>query len=449
MTLPSRPWLVELRRVVIGALVLGAVGYLLGSPATAMLIGALVYLGWHLRQLHALQQWFAHRKRRPMPEARGIWAPVLDSLERLNRQSRKRKRRLRSFISRFEQAAAAYPDAAVILNVDGGIVWLNEAATELLGLRYPQDLYQPVSNLIRNPDFVDYLERGSFEEPLEMPSPVDDGAFTLVRIVPYGRDRRLMLARDITRLNRLEQIRKDFVANVSHELRSPLTVVVGYLETLSDDEQAPERWRRPLEQMSQQANRMALIVEDLLKLSRIEHSPGEAARNAVSVSDLLEGVRGDALGLGENAHRIHLEAEQGVRLLGDYNELYSAFSNLVFNALQYTPGGGDIRLRWKLAEDGGGVLEVEDTGIGVEEHHLPRLTERFYRVDKARSREVGGTGLGLAIVKHVLMRHDATLDIQSRLDVGSTFVCRFPASRLEAVEVEGAPAPAPENAADG
>ena len=442
--LSPRPWVMEARRVVIGAVVLGAIGYALGSPATALLAGALAYLGWHLRQLYVLQQWLAHRKRRPMPKALGVWAPVLDSLERLNRQSRKRKRRLRSFISRFEQAAGAFPDAAVILDIDGGIVWLNQAANELLGLRYPQDLYQHVSNLVRNPDFVDYLERGNFEEPLEMPSPVEDGAFTLVRIVPYGSDRRLMLARDITRLNRLEQIRKDFVANVSHELRSPLTVIVGYLETFSDDERLPARWRRPLELMSRQANRMALIVEDLLKLSRIEHSPGEASTNAVAISDLLEGVRSDALGLGENTHRIHLESEKGMRLLGDYNELYSAFSNLVFNAIQYSPEGGDIWLRWKLVDDGAAVLEVEDTGIGVDEHHLPRLTERFYRVDKARSREVGGTGLGLAIVKHVLMRHDATLEVRSQLDVGSTFICRFPASRLEAIEpAEAGEEPAP------
>ena len=448
MTLQSRPWLVEVRRIALGALVLFAVGYLVGSPAVALLAGAIAYLAWHLRQLYLVQQWMAHRKQRPRPEARGVWVPVLDSLERLNRQSRKRKRRLRNFVRRFEHAAAAFPDAAVVLRIDGGIVWLNAAATELLGLRHPQDLNHPVVNLVRNPLFVDYLEQGSFEEPLAMPSPVDDGAHILVRIVPYGSDRRLMLARDITRLNRLEQIRKDFVANVSHELRSPLTVIVGYLETLSDDERALEHWRRPLTQMSQQAHRMALIVEDLLKLSRIEHSPGEAPKNAVSIAEMLEGVRNDALGLSENTHRIHVEAEGGVRLLGDYNELYSAFANLVFNAIQYTPDGGDIWLRWKYS-DRGAVLEVEDTGIGVEEHHLPRLTERFYRVDKARSREVGGTGLGLAIVKHVLMRHDATLDVRSQLDAGSTFICRFPASRLEAVEAEEAPAPALENASGG
>ena len=448
MTPGFRLWLAEARPVVAAGIALAAIGYALGSPATVLLVGALAYLGWHLRQLHAIQQWLAHRKQRSLPEARGVWAPVVHSLERLDRQSRKRKRRLRNFIGRFEQAAAAYPDAAVILRIDGTILWLNAVSTDLLGLRYPQDLNQHISNLLRNPLFVDYLEQGRFEEPLEMSSPVDDGASTQVRIVPYGNDRRLMLARDITRLNRLEQIRKDFVANVSHELRSPLTVIVGYLETLSDDERAPEQWRRPLEQMCQQADRMTHIVEDLLELSRIEHSPGEAGRHAVSIADLLEGVRNDALGLSESTHRIHVEAERGVRVLGDYNELYSAFSNLVFNAIQYTPRGGDIRLRWQCTEDGA-ALEVEDTGIGVAEHHLPRLTERFYRVDKARSREVGGTGLGLAIVKHVLMRHDASLDVRSQLDVGSTFICRFPASRLERLETSPEAAPGNGDAAAG
>ena len=441
MTPPPGPWLAELRRVVLGALVFGAAGWLSGALAGALLAGALVYLAWHLRQLYAVQQWLADRKHRPMPRAAGVWRPVLGSLERLNRQSRKRKRRLGNFVARFEQAAAAFPDAAVILRIDDGInriIWFNGAATELLGLRHPQDLNQPVSNLVRNPVFADYLEGEGFEEPLEVHSPLDDDTHLLVRVVPYGRDRRLMLVRDITRLTHLEQMRKDFVANVSHELRSPLTVVVGYLETLCEDEKAPGHWRRPLEQMSQQAGRMCLIVEDLLRLSRIEHSPGEAGRLVVSVAELLAGVRADALGRGENTHRIHLEAERGVRLLGEYNELYSAFSNLVFNAIQYTPGDGDVWLRWKR-EDDGAVLEVEDTGIGVDAPHLPRLTERFYRVDKARSREVGGTGLGLAIVKHVLMRHDATLDVRSQPDVGSTFICRFPASRLDVVETVEAP----------
>ena len=435
---PPRPWLAELRRVAAGALALGVAGYLFDATALALLLGTLAYLAWHLRQIHVTRQWLAHRKHRPLPRALGVWAPIAVSLERLDRRSRKRKRRLRNFIGRFEQAAGAFPDAAVILRTDGGIVWMNGAAAPLLGLR-PQDLNQPIANLVRNPAFVACLEEGRFAAPLEMVSPVDDELHVQVRVVPYGRDRRLLLARDMTRLKRLEQIRQDFVANVSHELRSPLTVIVGWLETLSHDEAAPERWRRPISQMSQQSERMCRIVEDLLKLSRIEGTPGEAGRLPVPVAEVLESVRGDALGISGNSHRIRLEAERGAHLLGDGNELYSAFSNLVFNAIQYTPEGGEIRLRWRREEEGA-RLEVEDTGIGIDEHHLPRLTERFYRVDKARSREVGGTGLGLAIVKHVLMRHDATLEIRSRVDAGSTFTCRFPASRVVAGTMEaGAP----------
>ena len=447
---PPRPWLVELRRVTAGALAFGVAGFLFDATAAALLLGTLAYLAWHLRQIYVTQQWLAHRKHRPLPRARGVWAPIATSLERLDRRSRKRKRRLRNFIGRFEQAAGAFPDAAVILRIDGGIVWMNAAAAPLLGLR-SQDLNQPISNLIRNPAFVAYLEGERFETPLEMVSPVDDGMHVQVRVVPYGHDRHLMLARDLTRLKRLEQIRQDFVANVSHELRSPLTVIVGWLETLAHDEAAPERWRRPVSQMSQQSGRMCRIVEDLLKLSRIEGTPGAAGRLPVPVADLLESVQGDALGISEDSHRIRLEADRGARLLGDCNELYSAFSNLVFNAIQYTPDGGEIRLCWRREEEGA-CLEVEDTGIGIDERHLPRLTERFYRVDKARSREVGGTGLGLAIVKHVLMRHDATLEIRSRIDAGSTFTCRFPASRVVAgAEEAGArgagPAAGPGNGA--
>ena len=430
---PPRPWFAELWRVAAGALALGVAGFLFDATALALLLGTLAYLAWHLRQIHVTGQWLAHRKHRPLPRARGVWAPIAVSLERLDRRSRKRKRRLRNFIGRFEQAAGAFPDAAVILRIDGGIVWMNAAAS-LLGLR-SQDLNQPIANLIRNPAFVAYLEEERFGTPLEMVSPADDGLHVQVRIVPYGRDRRLLLARDLTRLKRLEQIRQDFVANVSHELRSPLTVIVGWLETLAHDEAAPRRWRHPISQMSQQSERMCRIVEDLLKLSRIEGTPGGAGRLPVPVAELLESVQGDALGISENSHRIRLEAERGARLLGDCNELYSAFSNLVFNAIQYTPEGGEIRLRWRREEEGA-RLEVEDTGIGIDEHHLPRLTERFYRVDKARSREVGGTGLGLAIVKHVLMRHDATLEICSRVDAGSTFTCRFPASRVVAGSAE-------------
>jgi two-component system phosphate regulon sensor histidine kinase PhoR len=261
----------------------------------------------------------------------------------------------------------------------------------------------------------------------------------LVRIVPYGADRRLLLARDVTRLHRLEQMRKDFVANVSHELRSPLTVIVGYLENLTDDDSTPDELRRPLQQMARQADRMCLIVEDLLRLSRIEDQPGGAPRDEIAVAEMLERIHADAAKLDQGKHEIHSNVDKLVRVLGEYNELYSAFSNLVFNALQYTPQGGEVFIHWVKTADGA-RLEVRDTGIGIEAHHIPRLTERFYRIDKARSREVGGTGLGLAIVKHVLLRHDASLKVDSKPGEGSTFQCIFPPSRIAISEDSKFPA---------
>jgi len=258
----------------------------------------------------------------------------------------------------------------------------------------------------------------------------------------------MLMVRDITRLHALEQMRKDFVANVSHELRSPLTVVVGYLEGMGEDPDLPQRLRRPVEQMSAQAARMTRIVEDLLRLSRIEGDPGGAARDPVSVRDMVDAILRDAARIAATEHAIEVRVDPAIALLGDYNELYSAFSNLVFNAVQYTPGGGRIEVRWTRAADGQARFEVEDGGVGIEPHHISRLTERFYRVDKARSRELGGTGLGLAITKHVLMRHGAKLDVRSEPGEGSCFACVFPAERVrEAAAHEQSAHAAPASAA--
>ena len=238
-----------------------------------------------------------------------------------------------------------------------------------------------------------------------------------------------MVVRDVTRIHNLEQMRKDFVANVSHELRSPLTVIVGYLEALEDDELLAAEFRRPVAQMSQQASRMSLIVEDLLQLSRLEATPGAASAEPVAVAGILETIAKDARALSDGAHRVVHDSDPDLCVLGDWNELYSAFSNIAFNAVQHTRAGGTVRLEW-TSDETGARLDVNDTGEGIEPHHIPRLTERFYRVDKARSHEMGGTGLGLAIVKHVLVRHDARLEIESRPGEGSRFSCRFPEHRV-------------------
>ena len=420
----------EWRRLAAGAVALVIADHLLGSMPWLLLAGACACVAWHVYHVHHLARWLASGGREPEPATRGIWAQVFESLGRIHRQNRKRKKRLRKVVMRFQQAAEAVPDGAIVLDADGIVLWMNEASSRLLGLENPRDVGQPVSNFIRHPKLADTLDAEAFDEPLQISSPRREELQLLIRIVPYGGSRRLMVVRDVTRIHNLEQMRKDFVANVSHELRSPLTVIVGYLEALEDDGSLPGEFRRPVAQMSQQASRMTLIVEDLLQLSRLEATPGAASDQPVAVSDMLESIAKDARTLSEGTHRIFHHADSAISLRGNWNELYSAFSNIAFNAVQHTRTGGIIRLQWALDGEGGAWLNVTDTGEGIEAHHIARLTERFYRVDKARSHEMGGTGLGLAIVKHVLVRHDARLEIESRPGEGSRFSCRFPEHRV-------------------
>jgi two-component system, OmpR family, phosphate regulon sensor histidine kinase PhoR len=423
-----RVWLAEVRRLVVGAFLLAGVGFVLGAPGIVVLLGAAAYLGWHLFQIFRLERWLDQPEQYPPPEF-GIWHVIYQKLAHQARRNSRYRDRLHSVVSRFEQASEAAPDGAIILREDGSIDWLNNSAVHLLGLRRPQDVGLPIVNLVRSPAFGSYLDKEKFNEPLQMDSPADERIRLQIRVVRYGDDQKLMLVRDVTRLHRLEEMRRDFVANVSHELRSPLTVIMGYLETLGDDGDTPPSWKRPVSEMNHQAQRMHEIVEDLLSLSRIEHDPGGAPKKPVKVAGMLESIAKDALKLRPDPPLIHTEAENGLGLLGDYNELYSAFSNLVFNAVQYTPSDGDIHVRW-YSDEKGAHLEVKDTGEGIPAHHIPRLTERFYRVDKARSRKLGGTGLGLAIVKHVVMRHDGALRVESTLHEGSTFSCDFSAARI-------------------
>ena len=428
MTL-SRARTQEWRRLAAGALLLAVADWLLGLTPWLLLAGACAYVSWHVYHVHLLARWLASGGREPEPDTRGIWAQVFESLSRIHRQNRKRKKRLRKVALRFQQAAEAMPDGAIVLDGAGTILWMNKASNRLLGLQRVRDVGQSVSSFIRHPSFAASLDADAFDEPIHITSPLREELHLLIRVVPYGGSRRLMIVRDVTRIYNLEQMRKDFVANVSHELRSPLTVVVGYLEALRDDDLLPAEFRRPVHQMSQQASRMALIVDDLLQLSRLEATPGAASSERIAVVEMLDMIARDARALGESAHRVAHEVDPELSLLGDWNELYSAFSNIAFNAVQHTPAGGTVRLQWN--SDGEGArLDVTDTGGGIEAHHVARLTERFYRVDKARSHEMGGTGLGLAIVKHVLLRHDASLDIESRPGEGSRFSCRFPVHRV-------------------
>jgi two-component system phosphate regulon sensor histidine kinase PhoR len=319
----------------------------------------------------------------------------------------------------------------VILDADNRIEWCNDTAETHFELNAETDAGQPVINLMRQPEFVAYVESGEYAQPVELRSTRGSGAIFSVQIIPYGDAQKLLLSRDITRLEKLETMRRDFVANVSHELRTPLTVLSGFLETIRELQLDPQRARDYMSLMAEQGKRMERIVDDLLTLSTLESAPSPPLDERVRVAPLLERLRGDAGVLSGGKHRLVLDVEAGFDLLGAESEIASAFGNLVTNAVRYTPDGGEIRISWRATE-AAAEFAVTDSGIGIAPEHIPRLTERFYRVDRGRSRATGGTGLGLAIVKHILSRHQATLDIKSEAGKGSRFAAHFPARRVVA-----------------
>ncbi len=423
----SNPWVRELWRM--GVLFGGALlfGWWLGVPHGAFTVALIIYLGWHLYNLYRLERWYYRRKKTLPPDAPGIWGEAFHHIYQLQKSNRQRKKRLSSILSRFKESTAAMPDATIVLSEDDNIEWFNKAAKTYLGLKTKQDVGQRIDNLIRNPRFVDFLSGGDFSEPLELPSPLDDERTFAFRVVPYSKNQKLLVVRDITRIKRLERMRSDFVANVSHELRTPLTVVSGYLENMIDDQEGDtDYWKKSLQQMQGQTARMTRLVEDLLMLSRLEDEERPLLHDVVAVPAVLSALIEDTKILsGDKHHQITLDSDQSLWMSGSEKELSSVISNLLFNAVHYTPEKGRIDVRW-FNKDDKVIFEVKDDGIGISPANLNRLTERFYRVDAGRSREAGGTGLGLAIVKHVLDRHGAKLEIDSSPGVGSTFRCVFP-----------------------
>lgn len=423
----SNPWFREFWRM---ALLLSAallIGWMLGIPHGMFTMALMIYLGWHLYNLYRLERWYYKRKKTHPPDAPGIWGEVFHYIYQLQKSNRSRKKKLSSILLRFKESTAAMPDATIVLTQDNFIEWFNKAAKQYLGLKTKKDVGQRIDNLIRNPRFAEYLSLEEYEEPLELPSPLDSERTFAFRVVPYGRKQKLLVVRDITRLKRLERMRSDFVANVSHELRTPLTVISGYLENMMDDqEKHGENWSKSLQQMDGQTRRMTRLVEDLLMLSRLENEEKSLVQDVVAVPAIISALIEDARILsGDSQHDISFEGDQSLWLRGSEKELNSAFSNLLFNAVQYTPENGHINVRW-FQENNRLIFEVKDDGVGIAPAHISRLTERFYRVDAGRSREAGGTGLGLAIVKHVLDRHGAKLEISSRPGEGSSFRCVFP-----------------------
>ena len=385
----------------------------------------------HVCEMHRLERWLRQGRKSQPPQSWGVWGEVFEHYYQLQRRYAKRKKRLARVIREFRESTAAMPDGTIVLDSDWRISWFNAASLRLLGLAGNSDIGQPITSLVRTPNFERYMRAGDFGRPVEVDSSVDLTTRLSIRIVPYGRGQYLMLVRDVTRVKRLENMRRDFVANASHELRSPLTVLGGYLENMSDDPQIPELWSEPLAEMRTQCGRMTTLVNDLLELSRLEtDAPGDPDEQPVNVGDLVRRVRAEALAQAGGERIIETDIDPALGLAGVDNELFSAFSNLVFNAVRYTDKGGRIRVSWHHVNGGGARFCVSDDGIGIEARHLPFITQRFYRVDASRSRAQGGTGLGLAIVKHVLQRHDARLKIRSEPGEGSEFCCDFPESRL-------------------
>lgn len=403
------------------------VGLISNSLLLALLIFTVALLLWHYHHLFLMDKWLWRDRKLSPPISEGIWGHLFEGIYYLQRRDRRKRRELRNVVRRFRDGAEALPEAVVVLRDDWSIIWSNKLAQILVGLHWPADEGQRLDNLIRHPEFLQYLKTAKFELPIELPSPVNDQLTLEFNIMPYGIEQFLLIVRDVTQLKQLEQIRKDFVANVSHELRTPLTVLQGYLEVM-DDEHLPDKamWKKAHNVMLDQTKRMDALVQQLLTLSRIEASARVQFDDEVDVPAMLAKLEQEAQTVNrEKQHSIIFDIDPELRVTGVTEELRSAFSNLVINAIKYTQNNGDIHVSWQRQHQKA-VFAVNDNGPGIAPQHVKRLTERFYRVDEARARNTGGTGLGLAIVKHVLSRHNSRLMIFSEPGKGSSFSFTLP-----------------------
>ena len=422
---PAAAWLALLAAVsVVAGLLLGPVIAL--SVAVAGLAALLVI---HLVYASLLAAWLERPDLDRIPDGWGIWTDVFARLYRSRRSTEQNERRLLENEERFRRTISALPEGIVLIDATLQIDWCNPVAEHHLGISLRADQGLRVTNLVRDPEFVSYLTTARFDQALVFQPMSRPGLALEVRVVEFELARSILITRDITQRERVDAVRRDFIANVSHELRTPLTVVNGFLETLIDAQSENGTTRQHhLQLMHEQAQRMHRLVEDLLTLSRLESRETLVSDEVVDVRQLVREVADEARALSLGRHQIDVDLTPGF-VRGSREELRSAFGNIVSNAVRYTPDGGIISLAWR-EDASGGRFEVSDTGLGVAPDHIPRLTERFYRVDKSRSRETGGTGLGLAIVKHVLLRHGGHLDVQSEIGRGSTFSAVLPAERL-------------------
>lgn len=393
--------------------------------AVALLVRMMIYL----RQLASLDHWLEAPSERAVPDGTGLWEDVFARLNKLVRLQRQEREQSASALRQMEQATSALPEGVVILDEADHIEWCNPLAEQHFGLDAVRDSGQQITYLARQPEFVQYLAARDFSEPLVLRGARHDGLTLSIKLISYSANKRLLISRDITSFERIETMRRDFVANVSHELRTPLTVVNGFVETLCDMPKLDnDMARRALQLMGEQTQRMGRLVDDLLTLSKLDNALNALQEETVQVPTLLRTLHEEGKVLSDGKHALLLELESDCRVAGNTEELRSAFGNLISNAIRYTPQGGKIVLCW-FEKDSQPIFSVQDSGLGIAAQHIPRLTERFYRVDHSRSRETGGTGLGLAIVKHVTIRHQARLDIVSEEGKGSTFSIVFPAKR--------------------
>lgn len=426
MILPKR-WISHLAGLAIWLTAAVLVGLWLGSVSWALVAALGIYVAYTLRNLFMLDRIIFGAGRLPLYDMRGLWAELVARADRIKARSRNRKKRYHRLLRQVRESTGAISDAGIILNAESEIVWFNPAATTLLGLDPGRDIGSRIDNLIRHPSFVAHLARPT-DASITIPSLHRDNGMLHVQLIPYGQEQQLAIIRDITRETRLERTRRDFVANASHELRSPLTVIAGYLDTLAEDEDLPPSWEAPISEMLRQSHRMTRILHDLIELTRLESTDSKAATDFIEVAEALTNMVREFEGRRQRPG-IRLHVETDAALLGSESELHSIFYNLISNAVRFTPEDGTVDVYWRSDGDAA-VFDVIDTGIGVPADLVPRLTERFYRVDTGRSRATGGTGLGLAIVKHALQRHGGELEIESEEGEGSRFSCRFGSQRV-------------------
>ncbi|MFW0766128.1 phosphate regulon sensor histidine kinase PhoR [Trabulsiella odontotermitis] len=405
----------ELILCCIPAFILGAIfGYLpwfLLAAVTGLLI-------WHFWNLLRLSWWLWVDRSMTPPPGLGSWEPLLYGLHQMQLRNKKRRRELGSLIKRFRSGAESLPDAVILTTEEGNMFWCNGLAQQVLGLRWPDDSGQNILNLLRYPEFAHYLKHRDFSKPLNLV--LNTGRHLEIRVMPYSEQQWLMVARDVTQMHQLEGARRNFFANVSHELRTPLTVLQGYLEMMQEQTLEGPLRDKALHTMREQTYRMEGLVKQLLTLSKIEAAPKMALNDRIDVPMMLRVVEREAQTLSQQKHILHFEVDDSLQVMGNEEQLRSAISNLVYNAINHTPAGTEITVRWERVMHGA-LFSVEDNGPGIAAEHIPRLTERFYRVDKARSRQTGGSGLGLAIVKHAISHHDSRLDIESTVGKGTRF----------------------------